>query len=278
VGDEVIFSVPAWFCYEGIIIQNGAVAVKVPVNPHMFDLDPDAIAAAITPRTRAIIVNSPNNPTGRNYPPETLQKLAEILTHASLLNGRPIYLISDEAYSRIVLSGHHFVSPTHYYPFSLLVYTYGKVLLTPGQRIGFIALPPSMPDKQSIRDALLVASITLGWTFPNAVMQYAIPQLSQLSIDIASLERRRNRLYRALTDMGYDVMLPEGTFYLNVLSPLDDAEAFVDLLAQEDVFCLPGKVMQMPGYIRLSLTANDSMVEESLPRFRHALDRATAAN
>ncbi len=273
-GDEVIFNMPGWFFYESIIGQTGGVPVCVRTRPDSFDLDLDAIEAAITPRTRAVIVNSPNNPSGRIYTPQTLQRLSEIMTTASARYGRTIYLISDEAYSQIVFPAAHFASPTTYYPNSFLVYTFGKVLLTPGQRIGYIALPPTMADRETMREALFVTQTTMGWAFPNAVLQYALPQLTGLSIDLAALRARIDRMGAALTEMGYEVMMPEGTFYMNFVAPGDDDTAFSNLLMEEGVFCLPGRVMQMAGYIRLSMTANDDMVERSLPRFRRAIARA----
>ena len=143
--DQVIFNTPPWFFYEALIVSLGARAVHVQVNSQTWDLDLDAIEAAITPRTRAILVNSPNNPSGKIYPPETLRALAAILEKHSARNGREIFLVSDEAYSKIIYDGRAFPSPASFYPYSFLIYTYGKTLLTPGQRIGFIALPPNMP-------------------------------------------------------------------------------------------------------------------------------------
>lgn len=272
-GEEIIYNMPGWFFYESTIVQAGATPVRVRTRADDFDLDVDAIAAAITPRTRAVIVNSPNNPSGRIYQPATLRRLAQVLEDASARHGRPIYLISDEAYSEILLGGATFTSPTAYYAHALMVYTWGKVLLTPGQRIGFIGLPPTMaPEaRAALRDMLLVAQMTLGWAFPNAILQYALPQLVSLSIDIPALERRVARMYGALTEMGYEVMRPEGTFYMNFVSPLADDVAFSRRLMEHDVLALPGSVMEMPGYIRLSLTASDEMVERSLPAFQAAL-------
>ncbi len=272
-GDEIIFNMPGWFFYESTILQAGARPVCVRTRADDFDLDVDAIAAAITPHTRAVIVNSPNNPSGRIYPPATLRALAQVLEDASARHGRPIYLISDEAYSQILLGGATFTSPTAYYPHSLMVYTWGKVLLMPGERIGFIGLAPAMPaaPRAALREMLLVAQMTLGWAFPNAALQYALPELVKLSIDIPALEQRVARMYGALTEMGYEVVRPEGTFYMNFASPLDDDVAFSHRLMAQDVLVLPGSVMQMPGSLRLSLTANEEMVERSLPVFKAAL-------
>lgn len=273
-GDEVIINLPPWFFYEAFVVACQGAPVKVNVRPDNFDLDIDAIRAAITPRTRAIIVNSPNNPTGRIYPPETLTALAQVLGEASQRNGRPIYLISDEAYSRILFDGTRFISPTGFYPYSLLVYTYGKTLLTPGQRLGFLAVPPAMPDKAELHQALFITQVVYGLSVPNAVMQYALPDLEKLSIDLEHLQYKRDWMMNELRGMGYEMMTPEGTFYLLVRSPLEDDLAFTRLLAANNVVCLPGSAADVRGYFRISLTANDAMIERGLPGFAAAMREA----
>jgi aspartate aminotransferase len=268
-GDEVIFVSPPWFFYEALIAAEGGAPVRVRTRPPDFGLDVEALGAAITPRTRAVIVNSPNNPTGRIYSPAELMALADMLESASADYDRRIYLLSDEAYSRIVFDDHKFVSPTSFYPWTLLIYTYGKTLLTPGQRIGYLALPPTLPmeERETLRGALTLAQVVNGYAFPNALLQHALPELEQLSIDVAAIERRRDRLVSALRDTGYSVGMPEGTFYLLPKSPIADDLAFVERLAAQNVFVLPGNVVDLPGYFRISLTATDEMVERSLPVF-----------
>jgi aspartate aminotransferase len=273
-GDEVIINLPPWFFYEAYIAACGGVTVKVKVKPEDFDLDVEAIRQAITPRTRAVIVNSPNNPTGRIYPAETLTALAKVLEDASQQHGRPIYLISDEAYSRILFDGKRFASPTGFYPYSLLVYTYGKTLLTPGQRLGYLAIAPDMPDRDQLRPALFASQIASGIAFPNAVMQYSMPELEKLCIDLEMLQHKRDWLVRELTGIGYQVPAPEGTFYLLVRSPLTDDVGFTDQLAQQGIFCLPGSVAEIPGYFRISLTANEEMIARSVPGFAKAIEQA----
>lgn len=273
-GDEVIFSLPPWFFYEVLCVDAGLRPVKVNVVPGTFDLDLDAIARAITPRTRVVIVNTPNNPTGRIYPPETLKALARLLDEASRLNGRTIYVLSDEPYSRIVYDGRPFHSPTAYYPNTLLAYSYGKVLLAPGQRIGFLALPPTMPDREEMRQNILLAQIAGGYMWPNALLQHALGDLDRLSIDIAHLQRKRDRMVQALRTMGYEVHSPEGTFYLLPKSPWADDVAFCDLLGERDILVLPGSVTEIPGYFRISLTASDAMIDRALPGFEAALEYA----
>jgi aspartate aminotransferase len=273
-GDEVIFISPPWFFYEALIAWTGAVPVRVRCDPSTFDLDLDAIEKALTDKTRAIIVNSPNNPTGRIYPPETLKRLGELLTARSRTNGRPIFLLSDEAYWRIRFDGRPYPSPVEHYPHSLLLYTYAKTLLTPGQRVGYVALSPTMPDREPVRSALFAAQLMTGWAFPNALLQHALADLEGLSIDLGHLQRKRDRLVAALSGMGYEVHMPEGTFYLLPRSPIADDWTFVEGLAAQGVMCLPGGIVELPGFFRISLTANDEMIERALPVFERALERA----
>ncbi len=273
-GDEVIFISPPWFFYEALIVALDAMPIRVKVHPATLGLDLEAIEAAITKRTRAIIVNSPNNPTGLIYPPEDLKALSDLLTAASERNGRPIYLLSDEAYSRIVYDGLPYYSATSFYPNSLLIYTYGKVLLTPGQRLGYIALPPTMPDREPMRAALYGSQIMTGWAFPNALLQHGLADLDKVSIDIPHFQTKRDRLVAALRGAGYEVHVPQGTFYLLPRSPWADDWAFTELLATFDILCLPGTVVELPGYFRLSLTASDDMIDRAIPGFIQAIERA----
>ena len=227
--DEVIFISPPWFFYEGLILSIGAQPVRVRCDPVSYDLDVGAIANAVTNRTRAIIINSPNNPTGKIYPPETLKQLADVLTDASARNGQPVYLLSDESYWRIRYDGRPYSSPTGYYPQSFLIYTYGKTLLTPGQRIGYIALPPTMPNRDEMRMGLMVSQLMTGYAFPNALLQHALPDLEVLSIDVGHLQRKRDRMVNALTEIGYTLHRPEGTFYLLPQAPIADDGAFMEM-------------------------------------------------
>jgi aspartate aminotransferase len=246
-GDEVIFISPPWFHYAPLIVANNGRPVRVYADPKTFDLDVEAIAQTITPRTRAIIVNSPNNPTGRIYGPETLTKLGSILMEAGERYGRPIYLLSDEAYSRIVFDGREFSTPVAFYPYSFLLYTYGKTLLTPGQRLGYLALTPTMPNRDALLPALVAATVMTGFGFPNALMQYAVPDLEKLTIDVGHLQFRRDWMVGELQAMGYELERPEGTFYLLVRSPMADDEAFCEMLTAYNIFCLPGAIAEIPG-------------------------------
>jgi aspartate aminotransferase len=268
-GDEVIYSEPAWFCYEPMLLAGNAVPRKVNLQPPTFDLDLAAVEAAIGPKTRLVIVNTPHNPTGRIYSRASLEALADLLERASSRIGHRIFLLSDEPYRQLRFDGRGFTSPAALYPWTLISYSFGKVLLAPGQRLGYLALSPLMPtaDRHALRSVMFSAQMALGWCFPNAVMQYAVPDLDKLSIDQVALTRRRDRFMAALLSAGYSVLLPEGTFYLWSKWTDNDPQRQWNALADRDVFVLPGTMMNAPSYFRISLTASDEMVERALPAF-----------
>lgn len=269
-GDEVIFLSPPWFFYEAMIVAAEADAVRVHLAPPRFDIDVDAIAAAITPRTRGVIVNSPHNPSGRVYTLDELRPLAEVLEAASRRQGRPVYLVSDEPYNRLVFDGRTCHSPSEVYPNTIVTYSYGKVLLAPGQRIGYIAIPPTMADREPLRRALFMCQLVNGWSFPNALLQHAIEDLEGLSIDVGHLQAKRDRMVAGLREIGYETTFPEGTFYVMVRSPIADDLAFTEMLGRHDTFVLPGTIVELPGWVRISLTANDAMIERGLRGFAAA--------
>ena len=153
-GDEVIINLPPWLGYRGMINAVGAKSVGIPVMAKTFDLDLEKIANSITERTRAILINSPHNPTGKILSEKTLENLGNLLTEASKNYGKPIYLISDETFSRVVFNHQNCPSPTQFYPLSFLVYSYSKTWIAPGQRIGYIALPETMPEREQIRNLI----------------------------------------------------------------------------------------------------------------------------
>ena len=209
-GDEAVISEPAWFCYEPMLLAADAVPRKVKLKLPTFDLDLSAIEAAIGPKTRLVIVNTPHNPTGRIYDDNTLKALAELLERASERYGHRVFLLSDEPYRRLRFDGRGFTSPASFYPWTLISYSYGKILLAPGQRIGYLAISPSMPfkERKALRNVMFSTQMSLGWCFPNAIMQYAVSDLENLSIDLAALTRRRDLLAAKLTKAGYEVLLP----------------------------------------------------------------------
>ncbi len=269
-GEEVVYTLPPWFLYEPLALEAGLVPVKVAALQPSFDLDLDAIASAIGPRTRIVIVNSPNNPTGRIYSPTTLRTLARLLDEASARHGRRIWIVSDEPYNRIVFSGNEFHSPAEFYEQTLVCYSYGKTLLAPGQRLGYLAVPPGVTGREELLEAVDMMQIAAGWLFPNAVMQHATPRLEQLSHDVAGLEAKRDRTVAGLREAGFEVATPEGTFYLWVRSPVPDDEEFSADLAARGVLVMPGTIFETPGWFRICLTATADSLEAALPRLRAA--------
>jgi aspartate aminotransferase len=272
VGEEAIFSIPSWFCYEPMLRAADATPKKVKLRADRYDLNLAAIDEAISPQTRLVIVNTPHNPTGRIYSRDQLVALADLLNRASERIGRRIFILSDEPYRRIRFDGHNFVSPAAVYPWTVIAYSYGKVLLAPGQRLGYLALSPLMPGghRQALQSSLFAVQMALGWCFPNAVMQYALPDLEGLGIDIDTLSRKRARMIATLEQAGYQVLHPEGTFYLFCKCPGGDGQRVWDALADRDVFVMPGSVMDAPDHFRISLTASEPMIERSLPVFEEA--------
>jgi aspartate aminotransferase len=200
-----------------------------------------------------------------------LSSLALVLEDASRRNGRTIHLIADEPYRRIVFDGIRYHSAAEVYPGTIITYSYGKVLLAPGQRLGYIAVPPTSPDRHALRAAIELFQWATGYAFADALMQHSVAELENVSIDIPRLQARRDRMVGELRAMGYETTNAEGTFYLMVRAPIEDDVAFADRLADEDVLVLPGSVTELPGWIRLSLTANDAMVEQGLDGFRKVL-------
>ncbi len=275
-GDEVIFLSPPWFFYELLILAAGGEPVRVGMTPPDFELPIDEIVAAIGPRTRAVLVNSPHNPSGRVYPASDLRRLADALSDVSDQVGHPIWIISDEPYNRIVFDGRFAHSPAEVYPHTLITYSYGKTLLAPGQRIGFVTVPPTLQERAEIRERVFMAQLATGYAFPNALLQHALTDLERMSIDVGSLERRRDRLVPALREMGYEASMPEGTFYTMARSPIADDVAFTEVLARNRVLVLPGTIVEVPGWFRISLTASDEMVEDGIPRFAAAMDEVQA--
>ena len=269
-GDEVVFVSPPWFFYEILVLMAGGEPVRAKLEPPTFDLDVDRIAAAITPRTRVVLVNSPHNPTGRIFSESSLASLAQAMTDASERIGHPIWILSDEPYNRIVFDGRTAPSPAAIYPHTVVTYSYGKQLLAPGMRIGFLSVPPTCPERRELREAIFVQQIGGGYQWPNALLQHALADIEHLTIDLDALQRRRDLLVPALREMGYEASMPEGTFYTMARSPIADDVAFGEILARHRVLILPGTIVEVPGWFRVSLTASDDMVEAGIPRFAAA--------
>ena len=273
-GDECIVPLPGWFCYGPMLAAAGAREVPVPLDPDNFELDLQAIAEAITPRTRVVVVNSPHNPTGRIYSRSDLEELADLLETKSAEIGRRIWILSDEPYRRIRFDGHGFTTPAAVYPHTMIDYSYGKILLAPGLRLGYLAISPTLPasEREEVRGLRFAVQMADGWNVPDAPLIYALPDLEHISIDMTALARRRERMLGALSQWGYNMTSPEGTFYLWGHAPGGDSAAFYERLRESGVYVMPGTVFNRPTDFRICLTATDEMIEKSLPAFQAAAE------
>jgi len=274
-GDEVIFFAPCWFFYDSIITFCEGTPVKVDLDMKTNDIDLSALRAAITSKTRAVIINSPHNPTGKVYSAETLQGVADILRKASQTQKRSIYLISDEAYSRIVFEPTKFQSPVAFYENTFLVFTYTKSLLAPGRRVGYVAISPKMNHIKLLRQALNTTITTICYSVPNADVLYGLADLenNNISVDFEALRRRRDILCETLHKAGYEFQKPEGTLYIWVKCPINSEDDFCDALSVEGVFVVPGNAFFPPtgSWFRICLSASDEMVKYSIPVFQKVI-------
>jgi aspartate aminotransferase len=274
-GDEVVASVPYFVEYGGYADNHGGSLVLAPTRDD-FDLDVAAIEAKIGPRTAAVIVNSPNNPTGRVYPERTIRALGSALAAASRRVGRTVYLVSDEPYRHIVYDGVRVPSVFAAYPHSIVVTSHSKDLSVPGERIGYVAVHPDAEDATTLVAAIVVATRLLGFVNAPALMQRVTARLQGVSVNPALYRSRRDRLYGALTGMGYSMTRPEGAFYLFPRAPGGDDIAFVRALQDELVLAVPGRGFGLPGYFRLAYCVEEAVIERSLEGFRRALARFPA--
>ena len=258
--DEVIILAPYFFEYLYYIDNHDGVAVVVNTTDQ-FRLDLQAIEQAVTPRTRAIIINSPNNPSGVVYSAEEITGLARLLDQKQSELGTEIFLLSDEPYKRIIFDGMTFPQLLPAYDNSIVVTSHAKDLALPGERIGFIAINPNYPDKEELAGGFSFCNRTLGFVNAPALMQHVVRGLQGVSIDPDYYQKKRDFMYTALREMGYDTVKPEGAFYLYPKAPTEDDVAFTKDLLQWNVLVVPGRGFGTPGYFRISYCVEDWVLE-----------------
>ena len=268
-GDEVIGSTPYFGEYAFYVDNHAGILRPVPATAD-FGLDLAAIEAAIGPQTRAVLINSPNNPTGRVYSGASLTSLGALLVRKCRDTGRLIHLISDEPYRKIVYEGEQVPSVLGVYDNTIVVSSYSKELSLAGERIGYIAANPAIPDVGRLMEGLVLANRVLGFVNAPALMQRAITRLQGACVDLGVYERNRRVLLGALTDAGYSVPSPQGGFYLFPRSPIDDDVAFVTELAEQRVIVVPGTGFGFPGYFRISYCVAPEVVDGAVPVLREA--------
>ncbi len=264
-GDEVIIISPYFVEYTFYIDNHGGAAKIVPADKD-FNLDLAAIAAALTEKTKAVLINSPNNPTGQVYSAESLAALGKLLNNAP----QPVCLIADEPYRKIVYDGAEVPSVMAATVNSIVVSSYSKDLSLPGERIGYLAVHPNMPDKAALLNALTLANRILGFVNAPALMQRAVARLQEVSVDMAVYARRRELFCRILDEAGFEYVRPKGAFYLFPKTPIDDVE-FCQLLLEERILAVPGRGFGRPGHIRLAFCVDEAVIAKAAEGFRRVM-------
>jgi aspartate aminotransferase len=270
-GDEVILISPYFVEYTFYVDNHGGVAKIVPADAD-FNLDLAAIEAVIGSSTKAVLINSPNNPTGQMYSTEALAALGRLLDDAGARLGRPVLLIADEPYRKIVYDGATVPSVMAATVNSIVVSSYSKDLSLPGERIGYIAVHPDMPDKAALLNAMTLANRILGFVNAPALMQRAVARLQDVSVDMSVYARRLDAFCAVLDTAGLEYVRPKGAFYLFPKTPIDDVE-FCKLLLEEKILAVPGRGFGRPGHIRLAFCVDEAVIAKAAEGFKRMMSR-----
>ena len=271
-GDEVLTPAPCFVEYKFYADNHGGVLKTVSSKPD-FQLDLDAMTDAITAKTKAVLINSPNNPTGQVYPEKDLVALGALLEKKSKEYRRTIYLISDEPYRKIVYDGIKVPSIFTSYKDSIIGTSYSKDISIPGERIGFIAINPAATYKDELIGGMTVANRILGFVNAPALMQRVVACMQGMSVEISEYARKRELLCNGLAAFGYEFIKPPGTFYLFPRSPIADDVEFANALKEERVLVVPGSGFEGPGYFRIAFCVDDEVIKNSMPGFERAIKR-----
>ena len=264
--DEVLIFAPYFVEYLFYADNHGGKAVAVKTQDD-FTLDMDALKDALNEKTKALIVNSPNNPTGVVYSREELQQLAEILKVHSEETGKTVYLIADDPYQKITFDGVEVVNILELYENSIYITSHSKDIALPGERIGFVAVHPKCEDAGSLMAGLIFSNRVLGFVNAPALIQRVVKNVQGVTVDVEQYKKKRDFLYGELTRIGYDIVKPQGAFYFFPKSPIDDEVEFARKLAEKKVLVVPGRGFGCPGYFRISYCLPDSVIEGSIAGF-----------
>lgn len=267
-GDEVIAFAPYFPEYQVFVEKAGAKFVAVNSAEATFQIDPQALEAAITPHTKAVIVNSPNNPTGVVLTQQSIDALCVVLEKKAKAYGHPIYLIADEPYREIVYGNTKVPYLPLFYKNTIVCYSFSKSLSLPGERIGYILVSPEAQGADKVFDAVCGAGRALGYVCAPSLFQQLVKTCLGYTADISVYDENRKLLYNALTDYGFEVVYPDGAFYLFLKSPEPDATAFCEKAKQFDLLFVPGDSFGYPGYVRIAYCVTTEQVRRSLPAFR----------
>ncbi|MDP2919896.1 MAG: pyridoxal phosphate-dependent aminotransferase [Dehalococcoidia bacterium] len=271
-GEEVIVFAPYFVEYLGYIDNHGGVPKIVPTD-EQFVPRLDALEDAIGRKTRAVIVNSPNNPTGVVYNEGLMRKLGNILAKKESEYGTRIFLLSDEPYRKLIYDGLKYPSPLLFHPSTVIAMSHSKDLALPGERIGYLAISPDCPNKQELVDGFIYCNRTLGFVNAPALMQRIVAHLQDVTVSITDYQKKRDFLYKNLTEMGYVCHKPQGAFYMFPKSPITDDVEFVRALQEELVLAVPGQGFGGPGHFRISYCADDRTLAGALDGLRKTAKR-----
>ena len=267
--EEVIAFSPFFVEYLFYSDNHGGKTVVVPTHED-FSLNFDALRKALTPKTKAVIINSPNNPTGVVYSRKMLTELADTLRQHTSDTGNPVYLISDDPYKKIVFDGVETTNILELYENSIYITSHSKDLALPGERIGYVAVHPKCADGDNLMSGLIFCNRVLGFVNAPALIQRAVKNVQDVSVDAEMYRKKRDFLYGELTRIGYSVVKPQGAFYLFPKSPIKDEVAFVQKLAEKKVLVVPGRGFGSPGYFRISYCVPDKVLKGSIRGFEEA--------
>lgn len=269
--DEFIVLAPFFPEYKVFIESQGGVFRVVPYNEKDFSVDLVALEKSIGPKTKAIIVNSPNNPSGVVYSEETIKAITNILKKKSEEYKKPIFIISDEPYRELVYDGKDVPFLMNYYDNTIVCYSYSKSLSLPGERIGYVAVSEKANDNKNVYAAICGAARGLGYVCAPSLFQKVIEKCIDAKTNIAEYDKNRKLLYSELTKMGYECVRPDGAFYLFVKSPELDANKFCDKAKEKGILIVPGDSFGAPGYARIAYCVNYDMIKRSLPAFKELI-------
>ncbi len=270
-GDEVIVLKPFFVEYP-FYIENYSGVVRYTKTKEDFSLDIAAIAKAINRRTKAIIINSPNNPTGKVYSKKNITDLARLLKEKGRAYNKAIYLISDEPYAEIVFDGVTVPSVLKAYANSIVAYSYSKTLSLPGERIGYIAVNPKIHESDNLINALILCTRIMGFVHAPALMQRIVARLQDVAVDVKVYQKKRDLLCAGLAKAGYKFVKPQGAFYLFVKSPIPDDVEFVKMLLKKNILVVPGSGFGGPGYFRIAYCVDDATIINSMKGFAEAIN------
>ncbi len=271
-GEEVIILTPYFVEYKFYIDNHGGVPREVWTDRETFQLDISAIESAITDKTRAIIICSPNNPTGVIYPAESLQALGEMVRGKEKALNRQICVISDEPYARISYDGKKVPNIFPFVTNSVIVTSHSKDLALPGERIGYLAANPRMTGVERFMEGAIFSNRVLGFVNAPALMQRLVAKLQRASVDIDEYRVKRDILYNNLTDMGFAMVKPDGAFYLFPTSPLEDDVEFVKMAQKHNILLVPGAGFGAPGFFRIAYCVDRGLIERSLSAWQALVD------